>query len=1356
MKKIRLFNAAKLFLSLLAMLTVCAISNLNAEEKVPQKTDIQKDYPVEIISEDLIIMFNKNGTHTRQFKRRYRILNAYGAEKWNYVIISYKNWYQYKPGISAKVVSPDGKSHILDPKTISEQANHQDDDLIYNDTKTLKAPLPAIEIGSIVDEEYSYKTRIPLCKAGNNFYRQINGELPVGKATIVISYPAGTRFVYKLNNISIKPVIRKSAEMVTYTFNFGKIDGIPEEPGLKDRSINYYASLEFTTAPSWNSVAKEYFEISRKQRSGSGSLDAILKGIKSNTSDKKKLAIDILTVLNKEVRYTGLEFMDSALVPWTPDEVLKRKFGDCKDKSLLFIESLSRFGIKANLVLLKNGNEEDVSPDMPGLGHFNHVIVYIPELKMWVDTTVKFCMPGTIPLSVQDRYALVIDPSTVKLIKTPARRASENCYDIEREYFIPNLGNSRIREKLNCSGYFDLDLRYYFDSWGRKKIEERIINYAEEEFNSKKTTHIKYADSWDYKKNFYFQYEVDDSDSSYTSLESSYAELYRDIIAIKLPEELRSLKNFDGINEPEGSQWKDRKADVHLPNPHICRVSYKINIPKGFEITRVPENSSKRFGDLEITEKFETGKGFLLAEFVLNTGKGVLKPEEVLKLRQELYNISKTRTLSVNLNSHSSLMIEKGAIKEGVQYYRNLIAENPVEPSYYAHLGKMMLAAGLRDLSIEYIKKAISINGSYPELPMQLGWLYLHDPFGRYFKGKIDIARAMQTYEGIIKADGNVRNAFKNMAILNEYDSNYVHYGPSARYDQAIKYYEMYKTKFKDNDLDYNFLLALYFSRQYDRILGLNKSYFENNDSWAIFLTALAIKKDTASMFQKLNSITSDIKNKGKILNIVAGDLSKLGHFPKSLEVLQYLSRFPEDTINIQTQIQTLQKIKKWESFDLNANTPEAVVLRIFKGFFIDEINEASLKGLYSWRYFDFLGSKKIVSDHADLKNKLLNRCSTERYSPSAVMDIICSTFKAEKTGDDNSGYTLNVNFELFNGEVKESYYIIRENGRYLIIGNENFNISPAGILALSYADKNEYKNASRLLDWACDRLQSQKESPAPQFISVWKHNSQDPTLIRSAAHILISENEKYINPLYELSRSEKDKNIKTSIDKTLIYHHLKRKEYKEALPLAKSVMENEVKEDNESLYLHLLYALDKKDEIRKCLAGRNDSINSVIFGAMYFADQNRLTESQKLIEDAHARKLANDETYNLLAWIGIYTGKPLKDMLSLSLESNKMSNYNSHAQMNTLATIYAEMGMISESTQVIMKILDMQKKTEPDESDYYILGRNAETLGLPDIAKQYYGKIKEDQPGKALSVYKLAEKRMKILSGAASVSKAL
>src|SRR5262249_10529073 len=140
---------------------------------------------------------------------------------------------------------------------------------------------------------------------------------------------------------------------------------------------------------------------------GSSDVKSMLVGL-DLTGKPLDVAARLATRLHRQIRYTGVELAEAALVPAAPAEVLLRKYGDCKDKSTLLVAMLRAAGLKANLALLAADGGTDVARDLPGLDGFNHAIVYVDSTPpLWIDATAADYRIGTLPPDDQGRLALI-------------------------------------------------------------------------------------------------------------------------------------------------------------------------------------------------------------------------------------------------------------------------------------------------------------------------------------------------------------------------------------------------------------------------------------------------------------------------------------------------------------------------------------------------------------------------------------------------------------------------------------------------------------------------------------------------------------------------------------------------------------------------------------------------------------------------------------------------------------------------------------------------------------------------------------------------------------------------------------
>jgi len=77
------------------------------------------------------------------------------------------------------------------------------------------------------------------------------------------------------------------------------------------------------------------------------------------------------------VRYVAVEVGIGGYRPAPPLDVMTRRWGDCKDKSVLLVDLLNAAGIEAYPVVHPSGPQGRVDPEFPAVDGFNHFIVAV-------------------------------------------------------------------------------------------------------------------------------------------------------------------------------------------------------------------------------------------------------------------------------------------------------------------------------------------------------------------------------------------------------------------------------------------------------------------------------------------------------------------------------------------------------------------------------------------------------------------------------------------------------------------------------------------------------------------------------------------------------------------------------------------------------------------------------------------------------------------------------------------------------------------------------------------------------------------------------------------------------------------
>ena len=92
----------------------------------------------------------------------------------------------------------------------------------------------------------------------------------------------------------------------------------------------------------------------------------------------------VLRFLQDDIRYQGIETGAEAYTPADPSLVFARRFGDCKDKTMLCVVILRALGIEAYPVLVSTDLRQTIQDWQPTSTAFDHAIVQVsvdqPEL----------------------------------------------------------------------------------------------------------------------------------------------------------------------------------------------------------------------------------------------------------------------------------------------------------------------------------------------------------------------------------------------------------------------------------------------------------------------------------------------------------------------------------------------------------------------------------------------------------------------------------------------------------------------------------------------------------------------------------------------------------------------------------------------------------------------------------------------------------------------------------------------------------------------------------------------------------------------------------------------------------------
>lgn len=1323
-----------------------------------------KDSDVTILLNDDRYSFDHDGKVVDTFHSIYRIENEEGVKDWAQTSGRWEPWHQPKPAITARVITIDGTVHTLDPKTLTDIAVHQNSPETYSDQREYGGPLPAIAVGAIVEEEIVTRDTAPFFAAGLVERLFLDRSVPVNKTRVVLSHPESLPIHYVLQKMPDAKV-KKSSEngIETIEIEDGPYDARAEGLPYLPPDVVPRPEVEFSTGTSWQQVVTGYTQMaSDKFRVADvqpllAKLD--LKNVDRNTAIRK-----IVLALHKTVRYTGIEFGESSLIPQFPSETLKRKYGDCKDKATLLATMLRAVGIPAQLALLDTGPGQDINTDLPGMGMFDHAIVYVPpagkDPEMWIDATAQYTQVGYLPLMDYGRWALVVDEHTTALKKIPDFAAEQNLHRETRVFKLAEYGPASIVETNEQIGPMEADYREYY-SGDPKELRENSEKYVKDAYLADSLTSVEKSDPSDLEKPFTVTYTAKGR-RGFTDRENAVVYIYRTALFNTLPDYFATpeeAKKPDTEQKESTTHKKPRQFDWQF-FPFVTEWRYKVEAPPGFKLRALPADKEENLGTARLIQKFSSNPEGTLAEAVLRfeSGKGRLTVTEAAALRDAVVKAREGDAIVITFDQVGYSLLTAGKVREALAAYKQIAAQHPKEALHKVQLAYAYLTAGLGDKARLTAKEAVALEPNSANAYATLGWMLQHDLIGRRFGKGFDYQAALEAYRKALQldpkeSDQQNKGVRADYAILLEHDADGTRYSEKARLDLAIAEFTELKKQDEERGKKYDdfVLYDLCYSRKFKELQEKISSMPRSETRRFLLIGAVAAEQGAAAAIKKSLEITSEDQDRAKALIAAAFMLVNIRKYPEAAELYAEGGRLQSDGSRLLALAESLRKTKPFEQLEMPDTVPRSLVQQMVSLPLAGNFNPDEFVALASAKVLELHDKKDLVEQARRSSNTARMTLEASQVRPMVALDVALSNAKYSVDGDNQLGYRITL--QTPNAQA-QTFFLVRETGKYKAV---NFS-GPydMGREVLDRVEHNDVAGARKWLDWARDNIHAAGgDDPlaGPVFPRFWsKGQEADAAAMRLAALSLLAGS-KFIAArtpeLVQARDSAKDAAERGRMNLALAIAYSTQKRWAELLATAQELIKAYPDSDR-AFELAVLACRNTRnfDEWEKLLQTRlqkrpdePEYIRSQAMLALYRGDVKKSRAILKTLIDSGK---ASNSDLNQFGWDALLPPAKVDGEAVEAVErANSLTKNSDFSIMHTLVCLYAEQGKTKQARDLLLKTMEAGHLLEPDSAIWLALGSIAEQYGEAEAARSMYARVEKSESEGPGSNYSIAQQRL-------------
>ncbi|MEO1627243.1 MAG: DUF3857 domain-containing protein, partial [Bacteroidota bacterium] len=403
----------------------------------------------------------------------------------------------------------------------------------------------------------------------------------VEKSTYHVRHSKAYSFRYQLRNsdVQAEEITEDDTQVTRWTFE--QLPAIAQEaysppmsevlPCIILTPQQFWLGEQTGNMTSWESYG---LFMNRLNAQADNMSDQMVQEVKNMTqdaeTDKEKIAI-LYRYLQENMRYVSVQLGVGGWKSFDAKYVEENKYGDCKALTWFMKAMLDKVGITSYPTLVQAGDIYYEVEDSFISPRFNHVFLYVPSEKYWLECTSNYNPVNYLGDWTANRNVLVLTEKGGQLQKSPNYTGRNNLEQHKARIRIAPEGSASIENTVLLTGPSQDVHRAYKNRKGEEEIRDWFVSERLDNLPSVRLQELKIHCDADYPT----------TTVSYKLEVARYASKAGKRIFLPI-----NCLNVMGSVPPVDD---DRKHPIVVRNSYLEKNNFVIDLPEGYAVESMPK-----------------------------------------------------------------------------------------------------------------------------------------------------------------------------------------------------------------------------------------------------------------------------------------------------------------------------------------------------------------------------------------------------------------------------------------------------------------------------------------------------------------------------------------------------------------------------------------------------------------------------------------------------------------------------------------------------------------------------------------------------------------------------------------------